>query len=66
MKKAGLSLIVISGLAVMFYLIMVLPNIITPSDPEIKSSSVKALSFAIFIAIIGAGTGLLLIKRSKQ
>lgn len=66
MKKIGLSLIVFSGLIVAFYLIMVLPNIVTPSNEEIQSNSIKVLVFALFIAIIGVGIGFFLIKKSKQ
>lgn len=66
MKKMGVLLIIISFLIAVFYLIMVLPNIITPSNPEIQNSSIIGFTLGIIPAIIIGFIGILLFKKSKR
>lgn len=65
MKKIGILLIVISVIIWIIYFIMVLPNVLTRSSPDIQSSSASILIIVSVIAAMCVGTGIYLVEKSK-
>ncbi len=65
MKKIGISVNVLSVLIWIFYFIMVLPNAVTRSSPDIQSSSASVLIVASILAAVGICIGIYLVKKSK-